>query len=243
MSAQSPYNASRAFGPGSRRLPRLRRALVPATLAAGLLAGCGAARTAPEAFRAPSPPTPKVSRRVRAQEAAIHRDVLASLHHDSQSTGRYGGLPAYLSNKQAAPANQVLSATAAHPAIAIQGNSVRLHLLRGSVLATAVGPDVPTRIQGTADQHTPASWDLTFANVAGTVPISSSLFTITDEQGMLLRPRVSVVGGGPVPKNAPAGRPLTLRLTTVVSIGDGKLRYAPEGGPWLAEWDFDVETD
>jgi len=41
----------------------------------------------------------------------------------------------------------------------------------------------------------------------------------------------------------PAGRPFTLRLTTVVSVGDGKLRYAPEGGPWLAEWDFDVETD
>ena len=25
--------------------------------------------------------------------------------------------------------------------------------------------------------------------------------------------------------------------------GDGELRYAPAGGHWLSEWDFDVETD
>ena len=71
-------------------------------------------------------------------------------------------------------------------------------------------------------------------------PDLPSLFTITDEQGMLLLPHVSVIGGGPLPKIVPAGRPFTLRLTSVVSVGDGKLRYAPGGGPWLAEWDFDL---
>jgi hypothetical protein len=217
--------------------------LVPAALAAGLLTGCAAAKPAAKHAQPPGPPTPKVSSRLRAEEAAIHREVLASVHHDSEAGVRYGSIPAYLRNKRAAPVNQVLSATAAHPAIAIQGNSVVLHLDHGSALATAVGPNVPDRIQGSADLHTPATWDLTFANVHGTVPISPSRFTITDEQGMLLLPHVSVVGGGPLPKIVPAGRPFTLRLTTVVSIGDGKLRYAPAGGPWLAEWDFDVETD
>ena len=217
--------------------------LVPAVLVAGLMTGCGAARSASKPVQAPEPPAPKVSTRVRAQEAAIHREVLASLHQVSHAGASYGSIPAYLRDKQAPPANQILSATAAHPAIAIQGISVKLHLAHGSALATAVGPDVPDRIQGTADLHTPATWDLTFADVHGTVPISPRLFTITDEQGMLLAPHVSVLGAGRLPTFVPAGRALTLRLTTVVSVGDGKLRYAPAGGPWLAEWDFDVETD
>ncbi len=237
------YGASRAFEPGSRRFRRLRWRLVPAVLVTGLVTGCGTAKPASKRVQAPGPPTPKVSSRLRAQEAAIHREVLASLHHHSQAGVRYGTIPGYLRNKQTPPANQVLSATVAHPAVAIQGNSVVLHLVHGSALATVVGPDVPDRIQGSADVHTPAAWDLTFAQVHGSVPISPSLFTITDEQGMVLLPHVTVVGGGRLPKIVPAGRPFTLRLTTVVSVGDGKLRYAPDGGAWLAEWDFDVETD
>jgi hypothetical protein len=249
---KSRADAGRALGPGLRRTGELRRGLLVAVLAAGLLAGCGTARPAPShtsshiqaAAKAPdAPKAPTVSKSVRAEELAIHQQVLASLHQNSDAGVKYGSIPADLRNKQAPPANQVLSASAAHPAIAIQGNSVVLHLAHGSALATAVGPDVPDRIQGSADLHTPATWDLTFADVHGTVPISARLFTVTDEQGALLLPRVSVVGGGSLPTTAPAGRPFTLRLSTVVSVGDGKLRYAPSGGPWLAEWDFDVETD
>jgi hypothetical protein len=212
-----------------------------AVAAVVLLAGCGASTPASKHARAANAPSPKISSSLRAQEVAIHREVLASLHHESNS--RYGGIPADLRNRQAAPANQVLTASAAHPAIAIQGNSVSLHLAHGSALATAVGPDIPERIQGSADLHTAATWVLTFDDAHGSVPISPGLFSITDEQGMLLQPHVSVVGGGALPKVVPRGRPLTLRLTAVVSVGDGKLRYAPQDGPWLAEWDFDVETD
>ena len=236
-------SASRAFELGSRRFRGLRRGLAPVALLAGLLAGCGVANRTPTHTDTAAPPTPRVSSAVRAEEDAIHREVLASLHQNSDAHTRYGSLPAYLRNKQAPPPNQTLSATPAHPADAIQGVSVVLHLPHGSALATVVGPDVPDRIQGSAKLHTPAAWDLSFADVRGTVPLSPSLFTITDEQGMLLLPHVSVIGGGPLPKAVPSGRPFTLRLTTVVSVGDGKLRYSPERGPWLAEWDFDVETD
>lgn len=241
-------DAGRALGLGLRRFRELPGAWLLVALAVGLVAvaGCGTAthassqaKAAPKAADAPR--APSVSKRLRAEEQAIHRQVLASLHKTSDS--KYGSIPTDLRNKQAAPANQVLSASAAHPAIAIQGNSVVLHLAGGSALATVVGPEVPDRIQGSADLHTPATWDLTFAEVHGTVPISRRLFTITDEQGMLLSPRLSVVGGGQLPRTVPAGRPFTLQLRTVVSIGDGKLRYAPSGGAWLAEWDFDVETD
>ncbi len=156
------------------------------------------------------------------------------------SDPNYGQL-ASAAGPNAAP-GQVLSATATHPVVAIQGNGVKLHLAHGSALATAVGPDVPDRIQGSGDLHTPATWDLTFADVHGTIPIAASRFTIADEQGSLLRPRLSAAAAR-LPKTVPAGRPLTLELRTTISIGDGKLRYAPSGGRWLAEWDFDVETD
>ena len=222
---------------------RIRAGLLPAALAAGLLGGCGSAGPAPKDSKALRGVAPPISSKLRVQEAAIHRQVLASLGHDADSHARYGTVPADLRDKQAPPANQVLSASTAHPATAIQGISVELHLPHGSALATAVGPDVPDRIQGSADLHTPATWDVTFADVHGTIPIAQTLFTITDEQGRLLMPRVSVAGGGPLPRTVPARRPFTLTLKTVVSVGDGKLRYAPDGADWLAEWDFDVETD
>ena len=221
-------------------IPPARAALLPALIMAGLLGGCGSA-TAPKATT--KAPAPRISSTLRAQEAAIHRQVLASLHDNADGHARYGAIPADLRARQAPPKNQVLSATAARPAVAIQGNSVELHLAHGSALATAVGPEVPDRIQGSADIHTPATWDLTFADVHGTIPIAPSLFTITDEQGALLLPHVTVAGGGPLPGTVPAGRPFTLSLKTVVSVGDGKLRYAPSGPNYLAEWDFDVETD
>jgi hypothetical protein len=212
------------------------------------LAGCGTATPTPstkhvDAPRKAPPKAPSVSKALRAEEEAIHQQVLASLRHYNDAGVKYGTVPPNLRNKQAPPSNQVLSASATHPALAIQGISVVLHLAHGSALATVIGPDVPDRIQGSSDLHTPATWDMTFADVHGTVPISSRLFTITDEQGAVLSPRVAVVGGGSLPRAVPAARPFTLRLSTVVSVGDGKLRYSPSGAAWLAEWDFDVETD
>lgn len=228
-------------------MPGIVAALLAAAVVAAL-AGCGSsAATSPSATaRATTThaaPIPKVSKRVKAEELAVHRQVTNALHHHSDAHTRYGTIPKDIRHRQAPPANQVLSATAARPADAIQGVSVRLHLAHGSALATVVGPDVPTRIQGTSDLHTPAVWDLTFAHVHGTIPISARLFSITDEQGQLLSPHVSVLGGGSLPHTVPAGRPFTLRLGTRVSVGDGKLRYAPTGGRWLSEWDFNVETD
>jgi hypothetical protein len=219
-----------------------------ATGAAAVLAGCGSSATPPQSATASATtpqaaPVPKISHRLKAEEEALHHQVSSALHHESDAHARYGTVPADLRHRQAPPGNQVLSATAARPADAIQGVGVRLHLAHGSALATAVGPEVPTRIQGTSDLHTPAVWDLTFADVHGTIPIAVRLFSITDEQGQLLTPHVSVLGGAALPHTVPAGGTFTLRLSTRVSVGDGKLRYAPTGGRWLSEWDFNVETD
>jgi hypothetical protein len=105
-------------------------------------------------------------------------------------------------------------------------------------------PRSPTRGQGTFDLHTPATWEVTFVDVHGRFPLSPSMFTLTDEQGQTLRPRVATTQGGPLPAAVPRGRRFTVRLRSdLFSEGDGKLRYSPVGGHLLVEWDFDVETD
>jgi hypothetical protein len=217
-------------------------------LAAGLITGCGGSGHPAATIRSSTtgmittPPTPTVSSRVKAQERAIHHQVSVSLSHVSKA--RYGALPADLRNKQKPPSYQTLNSSMARPADPIQGITVRLRLNGARARATAVGPHVPTRVQGTFDLHTPATWDVTFVDVHGRFPLSPSMFTLTDEQGQTLRPRVTTVRGRPLPAVVPSGRPFTVRLKSdLFSEGDGKLRYAPVGGRLLVEWDFDVETD
>jgi hypothetical protein len=252
MTARSStvMDASRVFGPGSRPI----RSWFVISLAAGaaaVLAGCGSTARTASSPTSPSPPrssttittapAPKVSAPVRAEEQAIHHQVQAALHHDSHAS--YGPLPADLRSRQKAPPNQVLSSSLTHPADAIQGVSVHLHLLGASALATAVGPDVPARYQGTFDLHAPATWAITFTDVSGRFPLAQRMFSLTDEKGQTLQPRVSAAGGGRLPKTVPTGRSFTVKLKDpLVSEGDGKLRYTPTGG-LLVEWDYDVETD
>lgn len=255
MRAQSAtvMNASRVFGPGSRCV----RSWFGIGLAAGVaavLAGCGssAQTESPPTSSSPPPsstttttvttvPAPKVSARVRAEERALHRQVQASLHHNSRAS--YGVLPADLRSRQKPPPNQVLSSSVTHPADPIQGVSVRLHLGGASALATAVGPDIPTRYQGTFNLHAPATWVVTFTDVSGRFPLAQRVFSLTDEKGETLHPRVSAAAGGRLPKTVPTGRSFTVKLKDpLVSQGDGKLRYAPSGR-LLVEWDYSVETD
>jgi hypothetical protein len=235
-SSEAQVSGSRALGPGFRRLlPPAVAILAVAGVAAivlALAAGGSGKRSA----------TISVPVRDPAQAQAVHQRVIAALHHLADKNVRYGGIPSFLP-KATIPVNRVVSATATHPALAIQGDAVALRLARGHALATAVGPDIPDRIQGTSAPSTPAAFDLTFTGARGSVPLKSSAFTVTDELGVVHHPQVSVLGGGVVPTSVPVGRSFTLVLRTQLPIGNGRLRYAPAGPHPLVAWDFDVETD
>ena len=155
---------------------------------------------------------------------------------------RYGGVPSWLPTPTVS-VGRVVQASAAHPWLAIEGDSVRVQLARGQVLATAVGPQVPEEGQFPVPATTPCTFTITFVNASGAVPLSQAAFTIRDEQGNLHRPAVTVAGGGPLPADISPGQKVTLIVKAVLPTGAGDLRWSPEGGQPIVSWDFDVEID
>jgi hypothetical protein len=141
-----------------------------------------------------------------------------------------------------------VTADAAHPALVIEGASVRLALPAGRVLATLVGPGIPRAVAGKVVQQTPATFQLTFAAPRGSIPLALSEFTIKDELGQSHAPAIKTLSGAAMPSSVPPGRKLTLVMRTVLPIGNGQLQFRPLGvrvakqARPLVAWDFAVET-
>ena len=160
----------------------------------------------------------------------------------SSSTAKYGGLPSWLP-KAKVPVERILQASRAHPVLAIQGNTVSVHLAGERVLATAVGPTVPEDGRFPVPATSPCTFIVTFAASSGAIPLSAKAFTFIDEQGHVRHPRVTAIGGGALPRLLLPGRPVSLKVYDVLPTGDGDLTWAPAGGRPIVSWDFDVEID
>jgi hypothetical protein len=158
------------------------------------------------------------------------------------ATGRAWSLPSWLP-KSTIPVDRVVTANAAHPWLAIEGDTVRADLAHGTTLVTAVGPAVPQSGVFPVPATSPCTFTLTLAGSTGRVPLGAGSFTITDEQGQTHRPLVTVQGGAPLPARVPPGRLLTLTVSAVLPTGNGTLHWAPAGARPLVSWDFDVELD
>jgi hypothetical protein len=155
---------------------------------------------------------------------------------------KYGGLPSWLP-KPKVRVRRALTATPAHPALSIQGETVAVDLPRGHVLATVVGPEVPEEGRFPVPATTPCTFILTLASASGTVPVRASDFTFVDDHGGIHHPQLSALRGGAVPSTVPAGKPVSLKLYDVLPTGDGGLEWAPGGGRPLVGWDYTVEID
>jgi hypothetical protein len=160
----------------------------------------------------------------------------------SRSHSSYGTIPAWLP-KGSVPVGRVVTASTAHPWLAVEGDSVRVMLRRGRGLVTAVGPAVPEEGAFPVPSTSPCTFTVTFAKVEGSVPLSADAFTITDEQGHTHRPTVAPQGGGNLAHEAPHGRVYTITLSGVLPTGNGTLHWTPLGGKPVVSWDFDVEID
>ena len=188
---------------------------------------------------------PVARRRRRLLGAAVSIVLAAALaacgssHRAAHPPLGFGTLPAFLPTT--VPVDQVVTASAARPQLAVQGVAVQVDLPKGQVLATVAGPQVPPFVTPPPPAVT-ATFTVTLAHVAGMVPVRLADFTITDQLGRTFEPTL-VVGEAAPPATAPAGAGLTFRLTAVMPTGEGRLHWSPAGGQPIVSWDFIVEND
>jgi hypothetical protein len=189
------------------------------------------------------------SRRTRCATAVIAAVVVAAVivtvlpsGGGAKPAAKYGGLPSWLP-KTTAPTDHLVTATAAHPKLAVEGDTVRVDLAHGQADTTVVGPQVPEEGKFPVPATSPCSFTVTLTRASGHVPLRASDFTILAEDSRLYHPRVSGPHGGPVPRVVKPGQTVMLTVKTVLPTGGGQVRWTPESGPPISSWDFDVEID
>jgi hypothetical protein len=153
----------------------------------------------------------------------------------------YGDLPAFLPSGAARP-HSVLTASVEHPALATQGDAVRVQLPGTSVLVTVTGPEVPGDGLPYETKATTCTWTVTMTGAVADVPVTVADFRTLDHFGTGYR--LAPIPGRPAP---PAvlrrGATATFELRTVMTVGEGLLRWSPGGKATVASWDFVVEND
>ncbi len=179
---------------------------------------------------------------IAAVAVAAGLGAYIAFRNDSSPASTYGQIPSWLP-KATIPVDRIVTASAAHPWLAVQGDTVSVRLARGRVLATTVGPAVPEEGQFPVPKTTLCTFTVTFSSASGSVPIRPSAFTILDELGHIHHPTVTRGGGGAPPSHVSPGHTVTLTVRDVLPTGDGHLRWAPEDAAPIVSWDFDVEID
>ena len=229
------------------REPGVRPRLAAVLLLAGLVpVGCGASTSDTTSVQNHFPKPAKVSAAVRAQEQQIHEQVMAGLHAPAPA-GPKPGVAGFIPRNTIA-VNRIVTATPSHPQLTIQGDSVLLDLPSGHALATMNGPLYNNKYVGTNDPTVPAQFVLTLTRTHGTLPLAPDDFTILDQLGNNIVPKIRVKGGGALPKQLDTGQCLTLIMSTIIAAGDGSIVYNPtgiakSGHKPLVGWDFIVEDD
>jgi hypothetical protein len=188
-------------------------ALLVAVAAAGLLAGCAA-----------------------SAGSSSHQAT-----HASGDSATYGSLPSFLP-PQSFDTDRVLTGTAAHPALTTEGDAVSIGSGASASRITVTGPEVPG--EGLPDQQaaTTCTWTVTIHTGTRPIRIAVEDFSAIDHLGSIYRPAL-VPGQASPPKSLGAHASVTFELRTVMVVGEGLMRWAPDGKHVAAKWDFEVEND
>jgi hypothetical protein len=151
----------------------------------------------------------------------------------------YRSQPSFLPSSQ--PVDRVVTASPAHPQLAVQGVAVRVMVPTGEVLATVTGPQVPPFVTPPPPAVT-AVFDISLAQPVGDVAVRLADFTITDQLGRTFHPSL-VEHEPPPPSSLKAGRTTTFKVTAVMPTGEGRIYWSPTHGSPVVGWDFIVEND
>ena len=164
----------------------------------------------------------------------------------SRSAGRSGsglvGYPSFLPKATLhAASDQVLIGTDTRPALTAQGDSVRVEAGSWSVLATVSGPGVPGEGLPYVTPTTTCTWTVNIREASGSVPLSVDQFDTVDQRGDVFHP--ALVPGSEVPATVRPGQIVSFQIRAEVPTGEGLVRWAPQGGGVVAQWDYIAEND
>lgn len=137
------------------------------------------------------------------------------------------------------PRHQVVDGSAVSPALASQGDPVRVHLAGGAVVATVTGPEVPNEGLPVKPETTPAQWTVELSQATTTLPVDARAFEAIDGSGRVYR--LAATGA---PSAVAPGQDLTFTLRSpAFEVGEGRVRWIPSGHLAPVEWDFTAEID
>jgi len=216
----------RSPGRGRRSAPAgtaLTVLVLAAAAACAHPAGGGASRSG-------SGPAPATTPPARAGATAAAGDLT------------YGSLPSWLPTPTVA-VGQVLTASAAHPALGIEGDTIRIAVPGGQVVVTAVGPAVRASGRVPVPSSTRCTFTVTLTGVSGVVAVGADRWTVIDERGRVQVPRVIRAAGTPWAATVTTGRTVRYDLIADLPAGSGALAWAPSPGQVIATWNFAVEID
>jgi hypothetical protein len=140
------------------------------------------------------------------------------------------------------PVDQTVVGTVAHPALTVEGEDVEVRTPGFSALAVVNGPVVPGEGLPFQQRFTTCTWTISLTHVTGTVPISVADFDSIDHTQTVYKPTL-VPGQPALPTTLHAGEKLSFKIRSAMPVGEGLLRWAPDGQNIVAKWDYQVEND
>ena len=154
-------------------------------------------------------------------------------------SSKYGSLPSFLP-PASFDTDRVLVGTPGKPALTTEGDAVSTG--PGGALVTVTGPEVPGEGLPYQAEATTCTWTVTIRAGATPVRVDTTDFSSIDHLGAVYRP--ILVPGEPQPPSAlRPGEHTTFEVRAVMVVGEGLMRWAPDGTHVVAEWDFEVEND
>lgn len=164
----------------------------------------------------------------------------------------YGNLPSWLPAATVL-VDRVVTASAAHPRLGIEGDTMAVVLPAGRVTVTVVGPSVPEEGRFPIPASTRCTFTVTMSGATAAVPVVAGQWTATDERSLGHHLRVVSLTGGSAPRVVKARSTVSFALVTDLPPGSGALSWAPAGGAQaggaqvggaqVGTWEFDVELD
>jgi hypothetical protein len=158
-----------------------------------------------------------------------------------KSDSKYGSLPGFLP-KQTFTSDSVLTGTATRPALTTEGDAVRFGSGASAALITVTGPEVPGEGLPFQTGATTCTWTVTIRAGSEPVTIDPADFSSSDHFGAIYAPQF--VAGQPLPPGTVAPHAtVSFELRAIMVVGEGLMRWAPDGRNPVASWDFEVEND